>query len=308
MQLTQHSVLKLGIGSLAISWCLASTAIAQEPPPPPPVPQREELPKIIRKSGGVLQGSATRRVEPAYPPLAKAARVSGAVVVEVTIDEEGNVIAARAISGHPLLKDAAVAAARGWTFSQTTLQGVPVKVIGTITFNFLLPYSKELERLIVEAQANPGSADLQYQLGHQFIFENHYEKGLDALERAVALNPDFALAYFEIGRVNKLLNKPHHAFEAFDKAISIKPDFEGAEEALTFIGNSCLDDEKTQEAVQAFKQAVAISPNSAEAHLGLGRAYLQLQDRQSAIEEYNILRGLDEQAAKKLLRLIKQGE
>jgi protein TonB len=60
------------------------------------------------------------------------------VVVEVTVDEAGSVIAARAISGHPLLKDAAVAAARGWKFSPTMLTGVAVKVIGTITFNFNL--------------------------------------------------------------------------------------------------------------------------------------------------------------------------
>ncbi|HSO73526.1 MAG TPA: energy transducer TonB, partial [Blastocatellia bacterium] len=78
------------------------------------------------------------RVEPTYPPLAKAARVSGSVVVEVTVDEAGGVISARAMSGHPLLKEAAVSAARGWRFSPTQLSGVPVKVIGTITFNFNL--------------------------------------------------------------------------------------------------------------------------------------------------------------------------
>ncbi len=97
-----------------------------------------EPPKIIRKSGGVLQGSAIKRVEPVYPPLAKAAEVSGPVVVEVTVDEDGNVIAARAITGHPLLKDSAVAAARQWRFTPTMLSGVYVKVIGTITFNFNL--------------------------------------------------------------------------------------------------------------------------------------------------------------------------
>jgi outer membrane biosynthesis protein TonB len=42
------------------------------------------------------------------------------------------------VSGHPLLKEAAVAAARGWKFSPTLLTGTPVKVIGTITFNFNL--------------------------------------------------------------------------------------------------------------------------------------------------------------------------
>src|SRR6185369_11863845 len=55
-----------------------------------------------------------------------------------TVDEDGNVISARAISGHPLLKDAAVAAAREWVFEPTTLSGTAVKVIGTITFNFNL--------------------------------------------------------------------------------------------------------------------------------------------------------------------------
>jgi protein TonB len=117
---------------------IGPTGPAEPPPPPPEEKKPPEPPKIIRKSGGVFQGSATRRVEPTYPPLAKAARVSGSVVVEVTVDEGGSVISARAISGHPLLKDAAVNAARGWRFSPTMLTGVPVKVIGTITFNFNL--------------------------------------------------------------------------------------------------------------------------------------------------------------------------
>jgi len=60
------------------------------------------------------------------------------VTFEVTVDESGNVISARSISGHPLLKDAAEAAARGWQFSPTYLSGLPVKVIGTISFNFSL--------------------------------------------------------------------------------------------------------------------------------------------------------------------------
>ena len=90
----------------------------------------------IRKSAGVLQGIAIRRVQPSYSPLAKAARVSGAVIVEVTVDESGDVISARGISGHPLLKDGAVAAARAWKFKPTLLAGTAVKVIGTITFNF----------------------------------------------------------------------------------------------------------------------------------------------------------------------------
>jgi protein TonB len=115
-----------------------------DPPPPPPPPPKPEPtptpapPKKINVSGGVLQGSAIKRVNPAYPPIAKAARASGAVQVQVTISEEGRVIDAQVVSGHPLLRDAALQAARGWVFKPTELSGVPVKVQGVLTFNFTL--------------------------------------------------------------------------------------------------------------------------------------------------------------------------
>jgi protein TonB len=93
-------------------------------------------PSIQRVSGGVLSGKATSRPQPAYPPMARAAGVEGTVIVEVTVSESGSVISAKALSGHPLLRDAAVAAARNWRFTPTLLSGTPVKVIGTIAFNF----------------------------------------------------------------------------------------------------------------------------------------------------------------------------
>jgi protein TonB len=88
-------------------------------------------------SGGVLNGKAISLPKPAYPPIAKAAHASGTVTVQVTIDENGNVISAHAVSGHPLLQAVAVAAARGARFSPTKLSGQPVKVTGVITYNFV---------------------------------------------------------------------------------------------------------------------------------------------------------------------------
>lgn len=90
-------------------------------------------------SGGVLNGKAVNKPEPPYPSLAKAARASGAVVVKVTVDETGKVISAEAVSGHPLLRPAAVAAAREAKFSPTLLSGKPVRVTGQLTYNFVLP-------------------------------------------------------------------------------------------------------------------------------------------------------------------------
>ena len=89
-------------------------------------------------SGGVLNGKAITLPKPAYPPIARQAHAAGTVVVQVTIDENGNVISASAVSGHPLLRAAAVAAARGAKFSPTKLSGKPVKVTGVITYNFTL--------------------------------------------------------------------------------------------------------------------------------------------------------------------------
>lgn len=90
-------------------------------------------------AGGVLNGKATSLPMPAYPEPAKAVRAIGTVVVEVTIDENGDVISARAMSGHPLLRAASVDAAREAKFAPTRLSGQPVKVSGLITYNFVVP-------------------------------------------------------------------------------------------------------------------------------------------------------------------------
>jgi len=105
------------------------------PPPPPPPPKPKPVPKQI--SGGVLNGKATSLPKPPYPPAARAVRASGSVTVQVLISESGSVISASAVSGHPLLRAAAVAAARGAKFSPTQLSGQPVKVSGVITYNFV---------------------------------------------------------------------------------------------------------------------------------------------------------------------------
>ncbi|MGH9822163.1 MAG: TonB family protein [Blastocatellia bacterium] len=90
----------------------------------------------VSQPGEVLQGKAIKRVEPAYPNQAKVQRLSGAVIVEVTIDESGKVVNAVSVCGPELLEDAAVTAARQWRFQPLTSGGVPVRVIGTVTFNF----------------------------------------------------------------------------------------------------------------------------------------------------------------------------
>ena len=114
---------------------------SDDDPPPPPAPKPTPTPPPKRTapvSGGVLNGKAISKPQPAYPPIAKAARASGTVTVQILVDESGRVVSASAVSGHPLLQQAAVAAARSARFSPTLLSGQPVKVSGVITYNFVL--------------------------------------------------------------------------------------------------------------------------------------------------------------------------
>jgi len=115
-----------------------SPSIVEAPPPPPAANANAQNMSSNRApiSGGVLNGKAVTLPKPPYPPAARAVKAAGTVVVQVTIDEKGDVVSAKAVSGHPLLQAAAVAAARSAKFSPTKLAGQPVKVTGVITYQF----------------------------------------------------------------------------------------------------------------------------------------------------------------------------
>jgi TonB family protein len=103
--------------------------------------------KVI--SGGILNSRARALPAPAYPAAARAVEARGAVSVQVLIDENGNVISATAVSGHPLLRAAAVVAAREAQFAPTLLSGQPVKVRGIITYNFVEGKPDTKQRTVV---------------------------------------------------------------------------------------------------------------------------------------------------------------
>lgn len=102
--------------------------------PVKPIIEKPKLPI----SGGVVNGKATNLVKPVYSAAARAVRAGGEVKVQVTIDEDGNVISANAVSGHPLLRSSAETAAKSSKFSPTTLSKEKVKVTGIIIYNFTI--------------------------------------------------------------------------------------------------------------------------------------------------------------------------
>lgn len=107
------------------------------PPPrrvtPPPTPQGP-----IRPGGVIRPPQKVRHVAPIYPPFAQAARVSGTVIIEALIAEDGSVRDVKVVRSVPLLDAAAIDAVRQWRFTSTLLNGVPVQVLMTVTVTFNL--------------------------------------------------------------------------------------------------------------------------------------------------------------------------
>lgn len=132
------------------------------PPPPPPPPLRAELApptttptaenrpesgdsgqaapsEDVKLLGSISWGDVIKKAQPRYPARAKRVNASGPVKVQITIAENGHVIVAKAISGHPLLRDAAEEAARQWVFKPAVLNGAQVKTETVLVFIFTAP-------------------------------------------------------------------------------------------------------------------------------------------------------------------------
>ncbi len=98
-------------------------------------------PQRIRISGGVTKGLLIHKVEPTYPPLARAARVQGDVILSAVIDVNGQIQNLQLVSGHPMLVPAAITAVKQWHYKPYLLNGQPVEVETTITVIFTLSSS-----------------------------------------------------------------------------------------------------------------------------------------------------------------------
>ena len=109
-----------------IGGLVASTA----PPPKVATPQK------LRISSGVADGHKIGGSDPVYPQMAKIAHVQGDVVLQALISKTGTIENLRAISGHPILIQAAMDAVRQWRYNPWVLNGEAVEVETTITVKF----------------------------------------------------------------------------------------------------------------------------------------------------------------------------
>jgi protein TonB len=104
----------------------------------PGIVVKQQAPKKIAVSSGVMEGNILSRPEPQYPAIAKAARIQGTVVLSATISKEGTIENLKLVSGPEMLAGAAEQAVRQWRYKPYELNGEPVEVQTTINVTFTL--------------------------------------------------------------------------------------------------------------------------------------------------------------------------
>lgn len=259
--------------------------------------------------------------EPEFPPIARQANVGGPVVVELVIDEQGNVTSARIVSGHPLLRSALLKAARSWKFNPALIEGRAVSVQGRMTYTF--PISKgpstneSIRELSRKVRRNPKSAEAHYDLGrghfeasnyseaiaefsaairidpkhaqshlnlgHAYARLYYFDKAQDAYTNAIKVDPNSSEALHALGLVYMHQEKYHEAIVAFDKSLKV----EGPITSTYFLLGKChFFLNRSREAVEFYKQGLAKHPESDSGHYGLGEAYLDLEQYSAAIIEF----------------------
>ena len=102
---------------------------------PPPVHPTIARPRLASQ---LMEGFLLRKVQPEYPPLARQARIQGAVVLQAVISRNGTIENLQVLGGHPMLIPSALAAVRQWRYRPYILNGEAVEVETQVTVNFVL--------------------------------------------------------------------------------------------------------------------------------------------------------------------------
>jgi TonB family protein len=111
----------------------------------------------VRVAPGVIAGLIENKVDPVYPPLARQARIQGAVILGVIISKTGDVENLQLISGHPMLAPAAIEAVKQWKYKPYLLNGEPVEVETQVQVNFRLSEKPASDGIAQSIPSEPGS-------------------------------------------------------------------------------------------------------------------------------------------------------
>ncbi len=158
-------------------------------------------------------------------------------------------------------------------------------------------YKKAIKSYKQVLKIDPDFKKAHKSLGDAYGRLDKYKKAIKSYKQAIRLDPDYRDAHDSLGYAYNLLGKYKEAIESFKQAIRLDPDYADAHDSL---GYAYLNLGKFQEAIESCKQAISIDPDFVYAHSNLGLAYHYSNDRNSALEQYKILKELDTELANEL--------
>ncbi len=157
--------------------------------------------------------------------------------------------------------------------------------------------SAEIETYLAEIRAHPESFEARIKLGGAYYKQGRFEEAIKTLNEARSLKPEDPIAPFLLGLVYAELGRLSEAIEAF-KDVTRKAPNDPVSHFLLALGYA--EAGRNAEAKEAFIQAIRLKPDFGEAHLGLGLVYLGLGDKGAALDEYRILKNMNQDLAAKL--------
>jgi tetratricopeptide (TPR) repeat protein len=179
-------------------------------------------------------------------------------MVEITINPDGNVIAARPISGISLLKTAAIEAAKQWRFKPLRKSGSAHR-IGLIVFRtpseIYGNLSQSLSYYQDEIRREPNSWAAHCKLARALRANGLQQKAIEEYQIALRLSPSAAVAWYGLGEIYLDQKIPVQALGAFTRATQVKCDFV---EAYISMGWTYGRLDRFDEAVKAFRQALRV--------------------------------------------------
>ena len=132
-----------------------------------------------------------------------------------------------------------------------------------------------------------------------------YAGAIEDAREEVRNNPDDALAHFNLGVAYENLGMYKEAIEPYKQAIKNNPDYEDAAYRLGFIYGKLR---MWKEVIEFLKQEIRRNPDDAEAYFALGVVYVAIKDRDSALEQYEILKTLDTEKANELFNVMNDSD
>ncbi len=253
----------------------------------------QPTPKPLIARLGVLNGKATTLIKPIYPAAAAKSGAAGVVIVDVTVDEKGNVVEAKSDYSSVLLRDAAITAARGSKFEPYTFQGKAVKVIGTLVFNFVAPKDDYFDMSglgdFLEGDKRMTSILSVMEVPAK-VEEGKYDEAIAILDPLIAKDPKYPWTLGYRALIYYYKNDLNRALADANAALATKPGETRALNVRALIerkrNQTDLANKDFDLAVAASNSAIAAHPGSMDDYFARAETYRLRGDNAKAAADY----------------------